>query len=81
MIEAKGRKWNSATTLYIAQRLEKISSGKRIKVLDMGCGEGTVLDHLLDRGLDLYGYDFGGRAEALRAKYSGGGGSAISINI
>jgi len=58
MIKAKDRKWNSATTLYIAQRLEQISSGKRIRVLDMGCGEGIVINHLLDGGYDIYGYDF-----------------------
>lgn len=30
------------------------------------------MTYLLDRGFDLYGYDFGDRAEALREKYSGG---------
>ena len=60
----KEKDWNSATTLCIARHLDKIASGRKIKVLDMGCGSGTVLDHLLDMGLDLYGYDFKDRYQA-----------------
>ena len=57
MIRATDKKWNSATTLYIVRRLQEISGGRRIAVLDMGCGEGTTLGYLLDQGYDLYGYD------------------------
>jgi len=69
MLKATDKDWNSATTLHVARRLEEIASGRRIKALDMGCGEGTVLDHLLDMGLDLYGYDFPYREESLWEKY------------
>jgi len=72
MLSATDKKWNSATTLYIARRLEEVASGRRIKVLDMGCGEGAVLDHLLDMKLDLYGYDFQHRRDALWTKYKDG---------
>ena len=57
MIKATDKQWNSATTLYIARRLQEIADGRRISVLDMGCGEGTTLEYLSDYGYDLYGYD------------------------
>lgn len=46
MVQDTDQDWNSATTLYIARRLEEIALGRRIRVLDMGCGEGTTLDLL-----------------------------------
>lgn len=72
MIEAKSRKWNSATTLYIARRLKEISSGRRIKVLDVGCGAGTIIQHLIGEGYDIYGYDFPNRLKILRKNFEGG---------
>lgn len=72
MIEAKSRKWNSATTLYIARRLEEISSGGHIRVLDMGCGEGTIIQHVLADTYDFYGYDFAHRSEILRRNFGEG---------
>ena len=57
MIEAADKQWNSATTLYIARRLQEIAGGRRIAVLDVGCGDGKVLEYLFDYGYDLYGYD------------------------
>jgi SAM-dependent methyltransferase len=57
VIRATDKRWNSATTLYIARRLQEISGGRRIAVLDLGCGDGTTLEYLLDYGHDLYGYD------------------------
>jgi SAM-dependent methyltransferase len=68
MIRATDRTWNSATTLYIARRLEQIANGRHIRVLDMGCGDGTVMEHLSEYGYELYGYDLGHREEVLGAK-------------
>lgn len=59
MIKATDKPWNSATTLYIARRLREIANGRRIAVLDIGCGDGRVLECLLDHGYDLYGYELG----------------------
>jgi SAM-dependent methyltransferase len=57
VIGATDKHWNSATTLYIARRLQEIARGRPIAVLDLGCGNGAVLGHLLEYGYDLYGYD------------------------
>ena len=57
MIKATDKQWNSATTLYIARRLQEIADGRRIAVLDIGCGDGKVLEYLFDYGYDLYGYE------------------------
>ena len=57
MTGATDRQWNSATTLYISRRLHEIAGGRALAVLDLGCGAGKTLSHLLDSGLDLYGYD------------------------
>jgi len=72
MIEAKDRKWNSGTTFYIARRLEQISCERRIRVLDMGCGGATIIQHLLGDGYDIYGYDFPHRLEILRRNFGEG---------
>jgi SAM-dependent methyltransferase len=66
MIRAADRRWNSPTTLYIARRLAQIAQGRRIAVLDMGCGDGATLEHLLDYGYELYGYDLAPAAAAAR---------------
>ncbi len=68
MLSAKDKPWNSPTTLYIARKIQAIANGQKIAVLDMGCGDGTILEFLLDDGYDLYGYDFLECAEALRKK-------------
>lgn len=58
MIQATDKPWNSPTTLYIARKIQSLAKGKSLSILDLGCGNGTVLEHLLDYGHDLYGYDF-----------------------
>lgn len=68
MISASEKQWNSSTTLYLARRIQSISQGRKISVLDMGCGDGTVLEYLLDYGYDMSGYDFPEREESLRNK-------------
>ena len=68
MIKASARPWNSATTLYIARRLSSLSGKGRLAVLDLGCGDGTVLEQLLDFGHDLYGCDLPAVGEALKGR-------------
>jgi len=65
VIRAQDKRWNSPTTLYIARRLHDLDRGRRLSVLDMGCGDGSVLEHLLDYGYDLYGYDLAGGCSRL----------------
>ena len=57
MIGAADKRWNSASTLYLARKLETIAAGRRLAVLDMGCGDGLVMEQLLDSGHDFSGYD------------------------
>ena len=70
MISATEKNWNSATTLYFAKRLYSINqeNTSRIAVLDMGCGDGTIIEYLFDYGYDLYGYDFPKREKSLRQR-------------
>ena len=72
MITATEQAWNSATTLYIARKLEQITAEKSteqpLKVLDMGCGDGNLIEAFLAYGHDLYGYDFPYREESLKAR-------------
>lgn len=72
-ITATEQSWNSATTLYIARKLGKIAESrsevtkeKPLKVLDMGCGTGNLINYFKDYGHDLYGYDFPDRAHHLK---------------
>ncbi len=57
VIQATDRPWNSATTLYIARRLHALAGDRRLAVLDLGCGDGTIIESLAAYGHDLYGYD------------------------
>jgi SAM-dependent methyltransferase len=57
MISATDQRWNSPNTLYIARRLHEIAGDRRKAVLDVGCGDGRTLEHLLGYNYDLYGYD------------------------
>jgi SAM-dependent methyltransferase len=57
VVGATDRNWNSATTLYIARRLQELAGDRPIAVLDVGCGAGEVLGQLLEYQYDLYGYD------------------------
>jgi 2-polyprenyl-3-methyl-5-hydroxy-6-metoxy-1,4-benzoquinol methylase len=57
MIGVSDRRWNSPTTLYIARRLEELAQGRQIAVLDMACGDGRTMEHLVAYGSDLFGYD------------------------
>jgi SAM-dependent methyltransferase len=68
MIKATDKPWNSPTTLYIARKLQSFAKGKSLSVLDLGCGDGTVLEYLLDYGYDLYGYDFPECSAALKKR-------------
>jgi len=65
VIRAQDKRWNSST-LYIARRLQDLAGGRRLSVLDMGCGDGGVLELLLDYGYDLHGYDLAGGCSLLR---------------
>ena len=60
MISADEKKWNSATTLYIARKIHELAGGKNVSILDMGCGDGSGLEYLLDYGHELYGYELSG---------------------
>ncbi|MGA1844473.1 MAG: class I SAM-dependent methyltransferase [bacterium] len=77
-IRATDMQWNSCTALYIARRLHDLAQGRRLSILDMGCGDGSVIEHLLDYGYDLYGYDLEGGIGSLRdrvAAYADGSGN------
>ena len=65
MISPTERSWNSATTLYIARKLDELSAGRTLKVLDLGCGAGVVMEQLFDYKHELYGYDLDYRKEPL----------------
>lgn len=56
-ISASAGPWNSATTLYIARKIDEIASGAKLSVLDLGCGDGSTIDLLSDYGHDIYGCD------------------------
>jgi SAM-dependent methyltransferase len=66
-VHAGARPWNSATTLYIGRTLQGIAAGRRLSVLDMGCGDGALIRQFLDLGHDFYGYDLPSREAALDA--------------
>jgi SAM-dependent methyltransferase len=57
VIKATDKSWSSATILYIARRLAEIAGDRQIAVLDMGCGNGRIIEDLVGYGHDLYGYD------------------------
>ena len=63
MIAATDQPWRSATSLYLARRLQEIAGGRPIAVLDLGCGAGDILSDLVEYGYDLYGYDLADAAE------------------
>ncbi|HUU33213.1 MAG TPA: class I SAM-dependent methyltransferase [Vicinamibacterales bacterium] len=65
---ATSKPWNSATTLYIARALQDAANGRRLTVLDMGCGDGLLMRSFADLGHDLYGFDLPDREAALREK-------------
>ncbi len=72
MISASERKWNSATTLYIARKLAALAQGREepLKVLDIGCGSGQIASIMHEYGHDVYGYDLesaGHKSEATLA--------------
>jgi SAM-dependent methyltransferase len=81
MIKAADKPWNSPTTLYIARKLQSIAKGKPLSALDLGCGDGTVLEYLLEYGHDLYGYDFPECAAALKKRLSAYFGASFDKHI
>lgn len=70
MISANEQAWNSATTLYLARKLAALAAenDRPLRVLDMGCGDGTIIAALHPYDHDLYGYDFAYRSEAQQAR-------------
>ena len=71
MISATDKPWNSATTLYIARKLNELADatpGRKLDVLDLGCGEGTVMAQLVDYGYKLHGYDLSERKDVLKTR-------------
>lgn len=70
MIAADLKPWNSATTLYLARKLDALSAaaGRELRALDLGCGDGLVLQQLHGLGPRLYGCDLPRREEALRRR-------------
>jgi len=81
MIKATDKPWNSPTTLYIARRLASLSKGRSLSVLDMGCGDGTVLEYLVDYAYDLYGYDLPKNEMALKNRLSPYFGESFKAHI
>ncbi len=81
MISASERSWNSPTTLYLARRLAEIASGRRIAVLDVGCGDGTTIEHLAGYGYDLYGYELAPGGDAPRERLATCFGAAVHDRI
>ena len=59
MVRASERDWESPSSLYIVRRIEECAQGRRLKVLDLGCGDGTTMSHVAAFGHDLFGYDLG----------------------
>lgn len=59
LCDSDSRRWNSPTTLYIARRIIQRSNekGRSLSVLDLGCGDGSILAQLAPYGQVLYGYD------------------------
>lgn len=67
-ITAADRAWNSPTTLYLARKLSSLSANRTLAVLDLGCGDGTVLEQLVQHGHDLFGCDLPDRRAALQKR-------------
>jgi SAM-dependent methyltransferase len=66
-ILATDKPWASATSLYIARAIERITCGSELSILDMGCGQGRMMSLLMDYGHLLHGFDLPDKAEALAA--------------
>src|SRR6266566_3744191 len=52
-----------ATHLFIRNKIREISQGRNLMVLDIGCGEGELMEILHRDGHRVYGYDLVGRRE------------------
>jgi SAM-dependent methyltransferase len=59
-VSAANGGWTSAATLYIVRRVHDLAAGRKLAILDMGCGDGANLQALMPYGHDLYGYDLVG---------------------
>lgn len=59
----------NALSRYVAERLGGLAAcGTTPRVLDFGCGKGTVLEALLRAGHDVYGCDFSYRLPVLQRR-------------
>jgi SAM-dependent methyltransferase len=80
-ISASEKPWNSATTLYIARKLQQIADGRQLQVLDMGCGQGQAISLLSGYGHTLYGFDLPDKSETLAANLGPTFGDAYADRI
>lgn len=58
----------STIGMYIGSKIDEFGNGKTLHILDMGCGEGNIIEGLLPRGHVMYGYDFEYRREAAASR-------------
>lgn len=80
-VPATSQPWNSATTLYIGRALQDVAAGRRLSVLDMGCGDGLLIRSFLGFGHDMHGFDLPDREAALREKMTPVFGDAFESRI
>ena len=45
------------STLYILSILEKLLSSQNTRILDVGCGNGSIANYLISKGFEVYGID------------------------
>ncbi|MBE7466536.1 MAG: methyltransferase domain-containing protein [Planctomycetes bacterium] len=60
------KEWNSATTLYVARKIDEIACGRALDILDVGCGDGRVMELLARSSAHrFWGYDLAYRKEQI----------------
>jgi len=45
------------STLYVLPILEKLLSSQNTRILDVGCGNGSIANYLISKGFEVYGID------------------------